>query len=403
MPFAFDPYTEEFVRDPYPTYHAMRSVEPISYQPHWNLTFFTRHEDVSRLLRDRRLGRDIVQALGDPDIDHREVPRAYPNWRRYVRRLAFLEREPPDHTRLRRLVSKAFTRGRVEALRPSLTARAEALLDRVEDRGAFELVADYATPIPLHAIADLLGIPHRDRHRLIPWSHDIVGLYELSPTPETGARAERATIEFVAYLRALVAERHRQPRDDLLSALVAVEEEGDRLSEDELVATAILLLNAGHEATVHAISNGVLALLRHRDCLARLVAEPHLIPTAAEELLRYDTPLQLFERWVLEDIRWRGHPLQAGTKIAFLMAAANRDPARFPDPDVLDLARADNPHVSFGGGIHHCLGMALGRLELEVAYEVLFRRFPDLELAAAEPPRRPSVIFRGVTELPVAF
>ena len=185
--------------------------------------------------------------------------------------------------------------------------------------------------------------------------------------------------------------------------MVEVEEEREHLTEDELIATCILLLNAGHEATVHAISNGVLALLRDRDAFTTLAGNPGLIHTAADELLRYYAPLQLFERWVLEDFEWDGHRLQAGTKIGLLMAAANRDPARFPAPDTIDVARTDNPHVSFGGGIHHCLGMPLGRLELEIAYEVLLRRMPNLELDIDEPPRRPSLIFRGVTELPVGF
>ena len=203
MRFSFNPYTDEFIRNPYPTYHGMRAIEPISYQPDWNLTFFTRHDDVSRLLKDRRLGRDIVQAVGDPDIDHREVPHAYPNWRHFVRRSPSSSGNRPDHTRLRSLVSKAFTKSRVDALRPSITAQAEALLDVVEDKSSFDLVAGYATPIPLNTISDLLGIPAEDRHRLIPWSHEIVSLYELTITPEMGASAELVTIEFVDYLRHL--------------------------------------------------------------------------------------------------------------------------------------------------------------------------------------------------------
>ena len=332
MGFSFNPYTDEFIRNPFPTYHRMRAIEPISYQPDWNLTLFTRHDDVSRLLKDRRLGRDIVQAVGDPDIDHREVPKAYPNWRHFVRRLGFLEREPPDHTRLRRLVSKAFAKSRVDALRPSITAHAEALLDVVQDKCSFDLVAGYATPIPLNTISDLLGIPAEDRHRLVPWSHDIVSLYELTITPEMGASAELATIEFVDYLRHLARDRHIRPTDDLVSALVEVEEEGQHLTEDELIATCILLLNAGHEATVHAISNGVLALLQDRDAFTTLAANPELIHTATDELLRYDTPLQLFERWVLEDFEWDGHRLKAGTKIGFPHGCGQSRSGPLPGP-----------------------------------------------------------------------
>jgi cytochrome P450 len=395
MGYRFDPYGAAFRDDPYAVYEEMRQTEPVSRQDDWQLTFFTRHRDVHKLLRDRRLGRDIIEALGTGVLDHRELPSAYPNWSHFVRRLAFLEREGDFHARMRGLVAKAFTKGRVEALRPALEATCDRLLDRLEEAGTGDLIADYATPVPLITICELLGVDDpEDRALLIPWSHAIVGLYELDATLEMGEEAESATIEFVAFVRRLIDERRSRPGDDLLSALIEVEEADQRLTDDEIIGTTILLLNAGHEATVHAIGNAVAALLEQRDQLEALRAEPGLLPGGIEELLRFDTPLQMFERWVLEDFEYEGVELPARSKIGLLMGAANRDPARFPSPDSLDVRRDARAHVSFGGGVHLCLGAPLARLEMVVAIGRLIERFPNLE-RTADPARRDSFIFRG--------
>jgi cytochrome P450 len=401
MSYEFDPYSPRFRADPYAALAELRAAEPVSRQEDWNLTFFSRHQDVHALLRDRRLGRDIVEALGTDDLDHRELPAAYPNWSKYVRRLAFLEREGDFHSRMRGLVARAFTRRRVESLRPLLESTCDRLLDRIEADGGAELIADYATPVPLNAICDLLGIEDpTDQSRLIPWSHAIVGLYELEATAEMGRKAEKATIEFVAFVKRLIEERRANPGDDLLSALIVVEDADERLSDDEIIGTTILLLNAGHEATVQAIANSVAALIDHPEQLAALIDHPELLPRAIEELLRFDTPLQMFERWVLEDFDYRGVELEVGSKIGLLMGAANRDPARFEDPNTLDIRRDARAHVSFGGGVHLCIGAPLARLEMEVSIGRLIDRFPTL-FVPEQPERRDSFIFRGFDRLPV--
>jgi cytochrome P450 len=249
-------------------------------------------------------------------------------------------------------------------------------------------------------IAELLGIPPSDRHLLRPWSADICGMYELNPSEETARTAVRAANEFSDYLRAQARSRRDRPTGDLISALVQVQDEGERLTEDELIGTCVLLLNAGHEATVNVTGNGWWALLRNPDQLAALRADPGLLGTAVEELMRYDTPLQMFERWVLEDMTWGGVDLPQGTELALLFGSANHDPTVFHDPGRLDLARADNPHLSFGAGIHFCLGAPLARLELEISFGTLLRRAPRLELNT-EPEWKPGYIIRGLKELSV--
>jgi cytochrome P450 len=394
---AFDPSSLAFVANPYPVYAALRDLGPIHYHPDANLWLVTRHADVSALLRDRRFGRTYLHVathaeMGRPD----EPPEHAPFW--HVIRNGMLDREPPDHPRLRNLVSKAFTPRTVEKLRPRIHEIVDKLVDNAADLREFDFLTTLAEPLPVTVIAELLGIPEIDRHHLRPWSADICGMYELHPSESTAKRAVTACLEFGAYLRTLSRERRAHPQDDLISALTQVVEAGDRLSEDELIGTCVLLLNAGHEASVNAAGNGLWALFRHPEQLARLTADLSLVPRAIEEMLRFDTPLQLFERWVLEDVDICGVHVPKGAELGLLFGSANRDPAVFDRPDQIDVGRDPNPHLTFGAGIHFCLGAALARLEAQILFEATLRRFPHLQLTA-EPQWRPGYIIRGLEAL----
>jgi unspecific monooxygenase len=400
----FDSYAPAFIDDPYPTFARLRAESPVFFDERWGLTFFTRHADIHGILRDRRFGRDVRHAVPRDEIDNdafdRIYPQRYPMWTAFIRE-SFIDFEPPDHTRLRRLVQSAFNRRASESYRPRLEATATRLLDEALERGEMDAVADYAEPIPLAMIAELMGVPETDQPLLVNWSHRIVRLYDQACTDEEGDEAEEATAQFAEYTRAMVARRRSDPTDDLVSALAHAEVDGDRLTDDEVIATSILALNAGHEATVQAIGNGLLALARNPDEYRRLHADPGLMATALDELLRYDTPLQMFERWVLEDLDWNGTPLRRGTKVGLLFGSANHDGTVFADPEHLHLNRATNPHISFGGGIHYCVGAPLAKVELDVAFSHLSRRVASIELASEHLDRTPSLIFRGVRQLPL--
>jgi cytochrome P450 len=400
----FDSYAPAFIDDPYPTFARLRAESPVFFDERWGLTFFTRHADIHGILRDRRFGRDVRHAVPRGEIDNdafdRIYPQRYPMWTAFIRE-SFIDFEPPDHTRLRRLVQSAFNRRASESYRPRLEATATRLLDEALERGEMDAVADYAEPIPLAMIAELMGVPETDQSLLVNWSHRIVRLYDQACTDEEGDEAEEATAQFAEYTRAMVARRRSDPTDDLVSALAHAEVDGDRLTDDEVIATSILALNAGHEATVQAIGNGLLALARNPDEYHRLHADPGLMATALDELLRYDTPLQMFERWVLEDLDWNGTPLRRGTKVGLLFGSANHDGTVFADPEHLHLNRATNPHISFGGGIHYCVGAPLAKVELDVAFSHLSRRVASIELTSEHLDRTPSLIFRGVRQLPL--
>jgi cytochrome P450 len=398
---TFAPLSREFMLNPYPTYDHLRATTPILYHQDTDLWFFSTHEDIDTLLRDRRLGRSIDPVLSR---EQRGVPPPSPELAPFnkLSENSMFDKEPPDHTRLRSLVHKVFTPRRVESLRGHIQNIADHLLDQVQSNGRMEVLEDFAVPLPVQVIAELLGVPEADRQHLRPWSNDIVKMYELDHTQEQERRAVQAAIEFAAYLRDLSRERRRQPQDDLISALAAVEDGGDRLSEDELISVCVLLLNAGHEATVNVIGNGLWALFQFPDQLATLKANPPLVKTAIEELMRYDTPLQLFRRWVLEDMSYKDFQFRQGDQLSFLYGAANRDPARFANPNALDITREDNPHITFGGGIHYCLGAPLARLELHIAFGTLLRRLPNLQLDGA-PEYRETFVIRGLKELWVRF
>jgi cytochrome P450 len=370
---------------------------------------FARHDDVRGLVLDRRLGRSlklarsqfrrtIPQPPGAPERHGETGWDRLPAYSRYVR-VNLLETEGADHARVRRLVAAAFSPRRVRDLRGPIHAQVGRLLDARQGAGRVEFIADIAAPLPVQVIADLLGWPEDERDRLRPWSAQIVRLYEKDHTADDEQRAERASREFAARIAALAAERADAPRDDLISALVAVRDQGERLSEDELIATCMLLLNAGHEATANAAGNGLWALLRHPEQLARLHADPALISSAVDEMLRYDAPLQLFHRYVLEDTEWGGYELRRGERVGLLYGSANRDPRVFERPDEFDVGRAPNRHLAFGAGTHFCLGAQLARLELEVLFGTLLERLPALRLDGEPPRYRPGLVFRGLERL----
>ena len=397
---AFDPWDPAFVADPYPAFAELRDRGRVHYYEPSDQWLVPHHADVSALLRDRRLGRTYQHRFSHEEVGRTPPPPEQEPFHT-LNDHGMLDLEPPDHTRIRRLVSKAFTPRTVERLKPYVRALADDLVAGVAAAGGGDLLADVAEPLPVAVIAEMLGIPETDRAPLRPWSADICGMYELNPSEETAAKAVRASLDFSDYLRGLIAARRKEPGEDLVSALIAAhDEDDDRLTEQEMISTCVLLLNAGHEATVNATANGWLALFRNPDQLAALRADHSLVPTAVEELMRYDTPLQMFERWVLDEIEIDGTTIPRGAEVALLFGSANHDPAVFADPDRLDLARRDNPHISFSAGIHYCIGAPLARIELAASMTSLLERAPAVRLAA-EPERRPNFVMRGLTGLRV--
>jgi cytochrome P450 len=392
---SFDPADPAFVADPHPTYAALRERTGLQRWEAGGMWLVARHAEVSALLRDRRLGRVFAP---------KEPRERFAPWN-FVNEHSMLDLEPPDHTRLRRLVSSSFTPRRVEGLRARIIAIVDGLLDDAEAAavdGEVDLVPALAAPLPVEVIAELLGIPTVDRSLLRPWSNAIVALYEPIHDDRTAAAAIAAAGDFTLYLRGLVAARRRAPGADLLSALVDAADDGDRLSADEVVGTAILLLNAGHEASVNVAANGVVALLEHPGQLARVLADRSLVRSAVEEAIRFDTPLSLFDRVVFEPLEVAGQHIGDGERVGLLLGAANRDATVFADADTLDVGRDPNPHVGFGAGIHFCLGAPLARLELQIALDRLLERFPAVALAGM-PVRAPTYQFRGHSSVPVTL
>ncbi|GAA2271798.1 cytochrome P450 [Streptomyces ruber] len=396
---AFDPWDPAFVADPYPAFAELRELGRVHYYEPSDQWLVPHHADVSALLRDRRLGRTYRHRFSHEEFGRTAPPPEHEPFHT-LNDHGMLDLEPPDHTRIRRLVSKAFTPRTVERLQPYVQRLADDLVGGLVEAGGGDLLTEVAEPLPVAVIAEMLGIPESDRAPLRPWSADICGMYELNPPEEVAAKAVRASVEFTEYLRGLIAARREEPGDDLISGLIAAHDEGDRLTEQEMISTCVLLLNAGHEATVNATVNGWWALFRNPDQLAALRADHSLVPSAVEELLRYDTPLQFFERWVLDDVEIDGTTIPRGSEVALLFGSANHDPAVFTDPARLDLARADNPHISFSAGIHYCIGAPLARIELAASMRSLLTKAPALTLAA-EPGRRPNFVMRGLERLDV--
>ena len=393
---SFDPTDPGFLADPYPTLAALREESPIFYEESLERWFVTRHADVRACLRDRRLGRNFRHVGGDDEFGATPLD---PRWQGFwdTERWSLLWLEPPDHTRIRRLVAAAFTPRSVERLRAPAAQLARELLEPHAERGRMELLRDYAQPYSIGVICRMLGVPTDRGSDLLDWSHAMVKMYEFDTTDAQASAATEAAGEFRGYVLDLIERRQREPRDDMVTALVEARVDGGRLTEAEIVSTIIVLLNAGHEATVNTLGNGIRALLRHREEWDRLVAGEVTPALAVEELIRWDPPLQLFERWVLEDgVEIAGRPVPKGEKLALLFGSANRDPRVFPDPECLDIERGNAAeHIGFGGGIHVCIGAPLARIELEASLRTLVEHAPRLELAA-EPRRNPAFVIWGL-------
>ena len=384
-----------FFNDPYPAYAAIRAAVPAFFWEDYGFWCFARFADVSALLRDRRFGRRNVES-GPRDSKPHLAPFDA------LERHSMLELEPPEHTRLRNLVNRAFVSRGIEKLGPRIERLAHARIEAFVARRATDLVAEFASPIPVAVIADLIGVPREMGPKLVDWSHRMVAMYEFGAMRAIEDRAADAARAFADYVRGFARAHRADPGDDLISQLLIAESDGAKLSEDELVATVILLLNAGHEATVHAIGNCVKTMLEERVDAREAFASESATRATVEELLRLDPPLHLFARYAAEEVEFAGVRLRKGEKVGLLLGAANRDPDRFPDPDVFDSARAPNMHVSFGAGIHFCVGAPLARLELAVALPILFTRLKDLRLV--EPSRyRDSFHFHGLESLRVEW
>lgn len=396
----FDLTDDRFIADPYPGLSALREAAPLVYDERLARWFVTRHADVRACLRDKRLGRNFRHVGSDAEF-HTEP--LNPRWAEFwaSERWSLLWLEPPEHTRIRKLVAAAFTPRAVESMRDAATRLARTLLENLGEE--FDLLYDYAQPYSITLICELLGVP-TDRHRdLLDWSHAIVKMYEFDTTEAQAVSANDAAHEFRTYVLGLIEERRADPHDDMVSGLVQARVDGERLSDDEIMSTVVVLLNAGHEATVNTIGNGFRALSAHPDEWRRLVSGEVPAAQAIEELIRWDPPLQLFERWVLEDdVEVAGVPVPRGEKLALLFGSANRDPRVFADPDRLDIARTNAAeHIGFGGGIHVCIGAPLARIELAASLEALAELCPTLHLVE-RPERVPAFVIRGFESVRVA-
>jgi cytochrome P450 len=425
---AFNPFEPGYHGDPYAQYARLREHEPAHHTliGPW---LFTRYDDVERLVRDPDLSvafenaqaEQLPEDLGEDESDgagedgsngagEDRAPLSY-SYPQIVQQLGLRERivvlhslDPPDHTRLRRLISKVFAPGRLEQLRPRAQAIVERQLDRVARDGGMDVVRDLAFPLPVQVISDMLGMPEADRKQLSEWSHMLAATLDPILTPEQIRDAFQATRLMGEYMEAAIAEKRRNPREDLLSALIEVRDEGDALSDEEILDNAIFLYASGHETTVNLIGNGLLALLDHPHQLARLREDPALIANAVEECLRYDSPVQFTRRITTAEVEVEGATMAPGSVVLICLGSANRDPAFWgPTADELDIGREDaRRHMSFGRGVHHCLGAALSRVEAQAALGSLARRFPELALAQ-EPVRNNRIVLRGLDALTVTF
>lgn len=386
-----------FVADPYPALKQLREAPGPVWHDGMQIFLAARHSDANDVFRNKSLGRIFKEKT--PEFEWEIF-----NW---LHADSILDSEPPKHTRLRSLVAKAFNRQKIEGMRPAVARITDQLLDaidqKVKDGENFDLIADYAEPLPVKIIADLLGFPESEEHLLRPWSQAIVKMYEVNPSVQYQNEAKLAGKEFAEYVRDLAISRKKNPGQDLISDLASVEENGEKLNMQELVATCILLLNAGHEASVNAFGNGMVAALQRPDQVKLLRESPREITeTALEEFMRFDAPLHLFERTATADTEIGGVQIKEGQKIAALIGSANRDETVFSAPETMDLTRDPNPHIGFGAGIHFCLGAPLARLEMSVSLPALWEKYPTMQLAS-EPVRRPTFVLRGYESVAISL
>ncbi|MDQ4132957.1 MAG: cytochrome P450 [Actinomycetota bacterium] len=390
--------TAEGKADPYSRYATLRAIAPV-HRSSFGLVVLTRYDDCLHLLRHPGVGKDFSRAASSMGLDdaQRAQQAEFRNDRSNM-----LFADPPDHTRLRRLAGRAFTPRTVEAMRPQVVALVDDLLDRFGD-GELDVMDALAFPLPVTVIGEMLGVPAEDRARFRPLVRAVTAFLELVVTAEALSEGAAASATLEQYFAELIAERRARPQDDLLTRLIQAEDEGERLSEWELISTSILLFAAGFETTTHLIGNGLLALLHHPDQLERLRGDRALLRPAVEELLRYDSPVQITARTAYEALRFGPERIEPWTTVIALVGAANRDPAKFTDPDHLDVARSEAPPMSFGSGIHHCLGAALARMEMQVVLDRLLERFESFELLDEHPRHRDSLTLRGLVDLRVRF
>jgi cytochrome P450 len=385
-----------FIENPYPALAELRKQGKPVWHESTNLFLAATYSDANAVLRNRSLGR-IFKAK-EPD----EAWDTF-NW---LHSDSLLDSEPPKHTRLRSLLVKAFNKNKIESLRPDVERLTQDLLTKIDQKlqttGTFDVIGDFAEPLPVKVIAALLGFPDEDEHLLRPWSQAIVKMYEVNPSAQTQLEAQQASHEFAEYVRGLMEERKRNPGTDLISDLAAVEEDGQKLNAQELIATCVLLLNAGHEASVNGFGNGFVALMQRDDQLAKLRANPYgLAATAVDEFIRFDAPLHLFERTATADVEIGGVLIREGQKIASLLGSANRDETVFENPTEMDITRDPNPQIGFGAGIHFCIGAPLARMEMTTSLPALIEKYPTMKLAN-NPVRRPGFVLRGYESVTVS-
>jgi cytochrome P450 len=390
---TYNPLSPRVYLNPYPTYAELRTRDPVHWSPLMRSWVFSRYQDIDAILRDhKRFSNDLRQRPNAPTMQASTPAAGGPS-------MLFLD--PPDHTRLRSLVSKAFTPQAVEALESRIQAIVTELLDQIPDPTAFDLMETIAYPLPVIVMAELLGVPPKDRAQFKLWSNRRARVLEPTITPGEMKIAYQAALELDAYFRGVIQERRTAPRHDLISSLVAVEEAGDRLTLDELLVMLRTLLIAGNETTTNLIGNGMLALLRHPDQMHLLRQNASLMPAAVEELLRYDSPVQVDGRTVMEDIDLHGRSIKQRQSVVLLMGAANHDPEVFRHPEQLDITRKDGAHIAFGRGLHYCLGAQLARAEARLAFTALFERFAEMQLLVAQPHFKDNVVLRGLHTLPI--
>ena len=385
-----------FVADPYEQLKELRAFGKPVWHEGMQIFLAARHSDANDVFRNKSLGRIFTDKK--PDFEWETF-----NW---LHSDSILDSEPPKHTRLRSLVAKAFNRNKIEGMRPAVERITQQLLDAIDEKvksgETFDLIADYAEPLPVKIIADLLGFPESEEHLLRPWSQSIVKMYEVNPSEQYQMEAKKAATEFAEYVRSLAEHRKTNPGQDLITDLAMVEENGEKLNSHELVATCVLLLNAGHEASVNAFGNGMVAAFERPDQADLLRKNSRAITdTALEEFMRFDAPLHLFERTATVDTELGGVKIEKGQKIAALIGSANRDSAVFERADEMDLTRDPNPHIGFGAGIHFCLGAPLARLEMGVSLPALWEKYPNMQLAG-DPVRRPTFVLRGYESVSIS-